>query len=310
MKSRLTLCLCIPSVNRQADLRKALEAASANGGGLIDEVIVVSQRWDVETQNVAREFEALTVLVDEPGLAQAMKAGAAATECQIIAFSDDDAQITKNWAEELLSTYLDLSVAAVGGVDRQIHGSAMRYREKWVGRVTIFGKVSGGHHLATGNTRYVDHLKGANMSFLTSAFRHLDFQTFISGSGAQSRNELIACLLLKKQGYKVALNPRCEVNHFPAKRPPDDLRTGSVAKAFEATFNERMAFRLSGDRRGLSNFAYILFVGYPASPGLMRLRRNNFGLVAASLRGLFWACKTPISVASKRVEQMGCQDGA
>ena len=266
----MRLGLVIPSVGRPEVLTNALTAARRNAPGLSD-LVVVARREDSATVAVAEAHGVRCVLVDEPGLAFAMRAGALECDSDIVAFSDDDAEIRPDWYDRLLDHYQSPDVGAVGGKDAQIDGDPSTVPDNRVGTVTRSGRVVGGHHAAVGVPRDVDHLKGANCSFRRDAFLAWNVQGIIAGSGAQSRNELVVCLGIKALGYRVIYDPLVQVDHYPAVRAKGDDRSGSDAKTYEAAFNESLAFELSQDDRRILNRVMLTVVGYPGCPGALRL---------------------------------------
>jgi glycosyltransferase involved in cell wall biosynthesis len=283
-----SLSVVIPSVGRPESLARALLAAALCSDE-IEEVVVVCRVGDVPTKAVAESFGCVVAEVDVSGLAWAMRKGAEAAGSDVVAFTDDDAEIRKGWASRLLSHYQDRGVGGVGGVDvllsadQRVTASAISQ----AGMVTRLGRVIGGHHLAEGGPRVVDHLKGVNSSFLRREFLKLEFQGVMTGVGAQTRNEFIASLGIKNEGYRLIFDPAAKVDHFPADRAEKDQRGASPEKAYESAFNESLGFRLYWRRRAAINSVFQILFGYRNAPGLARLLRGaRFRDCVAVLRGV------------------------
>jgi len=279
--------LIIPSVGRPEVLAQALTAVRQHAAA-IHEVIVVMRQGDDETLRIAQKYEATAVFVDRPGLAWAMRTGARASAANVIAFTDDDAEITAGWFDRLHAIYQDAGVGAAGGKDVQDDGgAAFSGRAAAIGQIDRWGRVVGGHHVVSGALRSASHLKGANCSFRRSLFVAYDAQSLVAGQGAQAKNELVATLGIKSQGFDVVLDPALIVLHHPAPRLPGDDRTYSVSKAYEASHNELLAFHLAKHPKRWTNAAMITLVGYRHAPGLLRLALGSAPtLVRATLRGV------------------------
>lgn len=282
------LAVIIPSVGRPSSLRRTLQSVARAQAG-IEECIVVARTDDGATQAVANEFDALLVLVEKPGLAWAMKAGAMSSKCDVVAFTDDDAEIPTDWAPRILAHYVDPKVGAVGGRDI-VHGEVGQRRcppQRHIGTIDAVGRVVGGHHLATGKARIVDHIKGVNSSFRRAVFVDLDFQELLHGRGAQSRNEFVASRGIAARGFKLIFDPSIAVDHFPGDRAAGDDRGKAIAKIYESSYNEQLGFRLFSRKRAVRNLFFSLCVGYGHAPGIVRLlRKAGVAEIRATWRGI------------------------
>lgn len=280
------ISLIIPSVGRPESLVRALESVQKFGTQL-SEVIVVHRSDDEATRMVADQFASKPVVVKLPGLAQAMRAGAVAAIGDVVAFMDDDAALTDDWYKEISVPYADPVVGGVGGVDIiDIPDQAGSDRRYDAGTVTRYGRVIGGHHLATGLPRAASHLKGVNCSFRRDLFLQNDFQNLLYGTGAQTRNEFVASMSVVSQGFSLILNPQAKVFHYPEARLGGDDRSVTPKKAYESAFNEQIGFRLYDSARSTSNWAFQILAGYVHAPGLLRLTRGaKLPSVVAVLKG-------------------------
>lgn len=284
----MRIALVIPSVGRAEFLGNALASARALAPDLY-ELIVVAQAHDSATSDVAHSFGAQLVPVERPGLAWAMREGARASSGDVVAFTDDDAELTQDWFERLVSAYEDPRVGGVGGRDRQPEGDAYLGSPGAVGQIDKLGRVVGGHHAATGQTRQVAHLKGVNCSFRRDLFVVYDSQALVAGEGAQVRNELVVCLGISKLGFSIVFDPELVVDHHPAPRQAGDDRHAGARKSYESAHNEVLAFYLARHPLRRRNLAMLTLVGYRHSPGLLRaLIPASRPLVQATLRGA-WA---------------------
>ncbi len=218
----ISVSVVVPTYRRPSDLRRCLTALAAQTH-IPDQTLVVLRTSDSESAAVLTEWDesVTSIRVDEPGVVAALNAGVARVTSTVVAFTDDDAEPHPDWLERLLSHYRECSnVGGVGGRDTQFFPGSDR--EVWnlsgVGRVQLFGRVIGNHHLGRGQSRDVDLLKGANMSYLTSALISPPFDPRLRGRGAQVHNEVGVALGLRRAGWRIVYDPCAVVDHRPGER--------------------------------------------------------------------------------------------
>lgn len=287
----VSIDVIIPSVGRPVELGLAVESVLAARESEseelpVGEVLVVYREFDLRTKRVAESLGAKLVPVSRGGLAHAMRAGAIASTADVVAFMDDDARMRPGWFGQVAAHYTDRQVVGVGGRDLQPRGYPVRIRQSEVGMIDCFGRVFGGHHLAVGPARPVEHLKGVNCSFRRTLFCRLPFQEVVFGQGAQARNEFVASLVVGELGGQLILEPSAVVDHFPAERQDGDER-GDKKKAFEAAFNESLGFHLTAHPRAWRNTIFLIMLGYRYTPGVARIlqRGTSLGAILATIRG-------------------------
>lgn len=275
---KLSLSVIIPSVRRTDALQKAINSVhstkteSVRGGSI--EILVVARADDTKTVILAESLGCKVVQVDRPGQAFAMYQGSRAATGDIVAFMDDDAEVTYNWADALLTRYcLDPCVVGVGGRDNLPAPPLKNVPQAKIGRISRIGRVYGGHDQALGAVRVVDHLKGVNCSFRRRALLNTDIQLRVEGSGAQARNEFCLSLSVSGPGSMLVLDPSVQVNHNPVPRLPGDGRE-AASKAYETAFNETLGFELTRYRSFRTHRLYSLLAGYRTAPGLLRILRG------------------------------------
>jgi FkbM family methyltransferase len=166
------------------------------------------------------------IVVSAEGQVASCNAGVEAAIGDIIAITDDDAVPRPDWLKRIEMHFaIDAQVGAVGGRDWvHLGNDVVGGSERVVGRVQWFGGVVGNHHLGVGPPRFVDALKGANMSFRTSAVRGLRFDQRLLGDGAQVNNDLAFSLAVRRSGWGILYDPRVAVDHYPASRHDADQR--------------------------------------------------------------------------------------
>lgn len=291
--ARLTYTVVIASVGRAEDLRGALQSVATQSVAP-DHTIVVAQRQDTPTQEVARQMGARVVLVSKPGLALAIETGIKGADGDIVAFLDDDARARTDWLARVIETFeADPSLGLLGGRDNVNGDDVSTENVKPIGDV-VRGKIYGNHHLGGGPKRYVLHVKGANMSVRRSAGSQVPISSLVTGSGAQVRNEFILSLGIRRAGYTVAYDPEIQVDHFPAERLGGDERLRvDPSKTFVRRSNEAAALVYAGETRLASAFIIrAVFIGERIAPGLMvllasgRQWRSTLALFGSAMSGI------------------------
>jgi len=207
----------------------------------------------------------------------ALNAGLAHCSGDVVAITDDDAAPRADWLSRIEAHFAaDPELGGVGGRD-WVH-SGLRVDERnsaLVGRVLWFGRAVGNHHIGAGPPRDADFLKGANCAYRTAAIGPIGFDERLRGAGAQVHHEMVACLALKRAGWRIVYDPAIAVDHYPAPRYDRDERNKFDAMATaDAAYNFRLALaELSPRWKRLAAFAWHYLVGTRGAPGVVNLLR-------------------------------------
>ena len=194
------------------------------------QIVVVRQDSDEETARaISNSPVGITeVIVSTAGILTALKAGVAATTEAIIAFTDDDAVARPEWLSVLLTHYEDPTVGGVGGRDVVLTESKPIVASHAVGRISAWGRTTGGHHLGYGPATQVNVLKGVNMSFRRQA---LALPSQLRGNGAQVHNEMYLSIWAAAQGWRLVYDPAALVDHYVGPRFDGDGRDTRSSQA-------------------------------------------------------------------------------
>jgi len=277
----LTITTLIPTYRRTSDLQRCLESLKRQKR-LADQVVLVVRDTDVETWSFLATFDPAPlslkcVTVHQPGQVNALNAGLAVAQGDIIAITDDDAVPHPDWLEQIEKHFIaDEMVGGVGGRDWVYYGSNLQDgAQTQVGKLQWFGRTIGNHHLGCGSAREVDILKGANMSYRRSAIVGLGFDPRLRGTGAQVHNDLSFSLAVKQRGWKLIYDPAVSVDHYPAQRFDEDKRDVFEPAAFlNQVHNETLV--LLGYLPPVRRWTYLIWatlVGTRANFGLVQLIR-------------------------------------
>jgi cellulose synthase/poly-beta-1,6-N-acetylglucosamine synthase-like glycosyltransferase len=239
-----TIGVLIATYQRSEELLRCLGALERQTVPA-DDVIVVAREDDLDTKSslADHEFKTLPVRVITvalPGTVAARNAGLNACWTDVLAIIDDDTSPHADWLSRVMQNFReDRSLGGLGGRDRCFDGHAFDDRsEHVVGKIQWFGRTIGNHHLGVGETREVDVLKGANMSYRAAAFAEVRFDIRLKGKGAQPSEDYCFSVAVKAKGWKLAYDPRAIVDHYASQRAESRLYVGVAAVQDDAEFRE------------------------------------------------------------------------
>lgn len=262
-----TIDLIIPSYSRPESLARALRSATQQELPF-NEIMVVARSGDTATIAVAHDAGVRVVTVDEAGVLAAMSEGVRHSRADVVAFTDDDAEVGPQHSAQILRHFADAhDLGGVGGRDVLMDGGRDRPTTLTtnVGRLTWWGRAVGNHHRGMGAPQDVVSLKGVNAAYRREL---LALPVDLRGSGAQAHFEIAVGTRLRAQGYRLLYDPSLQVRHHPATRHGDDQRARPHHRAiYDSAFNLERAIPRSHMTRRL---LYVLAVGDANAPGVLR----------------------------------------
>lgn len=112
-----TVSLIICTRDRPKQLATCLRAVDALRPPPEDIIVVNNSPSDKATEAVVREFPNVRYLLEpKPGLSAARNAGIAVASSELIAFTDDDVQVTENWISWIKQAFADPGLMAMSGL--------------------------------------------------------------------------------------------------------------------------------------------------------------------------------------------------
>ncbi|MGB5932576.1 MAG: glycosyltransferase family 2 protein [Anaerolineae bacterium] len=155
------------------------------------------------------------------GTPKALNTGARHSQGNILVFTDDDCLAFGDWIGELHTCYQGSDTGGVGGrvipIDNDIFRPLSTRDVLDIGRVCNDGIIASNFDLTSPGVIPVDHLSGANMSFLReSFFRSGGFDLAYTGNAYRFETDF--CLKMARLGHKMLFNPRAIVYHRRASR--------------------------------------------------------------------------------------------
>jgi GT2 family glycosyltransferase len=206
-----------PGHPRRVHLRRCLEALSALDD--VVEVIVVDSASQPPVEEAVASFEDRLsdlhyVYVAEPGLSLARNVGAQAASRELVAFVDDDAAPTPDWARRVVARFARAEIACVGGTCR---AAFERTPPRWLttNLLALAGITSFGRE-ARAVAATADYPFGANIAFRRSALLEVggfDEELGRVGESLLSGEETAVVRRLLAAGHEVWIDPHAVVDH-------------------------------------------------------------------------------------------------
>jgi glycosyltransferase involved in cell wall biosynthesis len=110
----MTVSVVIPAHNEEKYVEECLQSIQ-DQIEKPDEVIVVNNNCTDKTVEIARRFKATIVLEEKQGISHARNAGFNAAKCEIIARTDSDTILPKDWILKIKKAFEDPKLGALSG---------------------------------------------------------------------------------------------------------------------------------------------------------------------------------------------------
>ena len=213
MMSLTSVSVIIPTRGYSENLRAAIASLTQTS---VSEIIVVS-RDATNLGSVCSDERVKLLVAPNAGLSEARNLGISRSSGDIVAFTDDDCTVPRNWLLHALETFRDSKVGVVGGPGVTDPGDS--WRSKCSGAVLStrlgtstsvyrYSAVSD-HPKSAGETQ----LSTCNLFFRKSVLEELGY--FHTGLQTCEENELIE--RIRSVGHLVLYVPTCFVYHH--RRP-------------------------------------------------------------------------------------------
>lgn len=252
-----------------------------------EQVIVVDASPDERTREIVAGFPGVVYLRHElgPGTTpESRDLGLRNAAGDIVAFVDDDIEVSPQWLGRLLRSYDDPAVVAVGGrIVNGAPGELTRGLDR-IGRLLPSGDLTGNFTGDPGRRIEVDHLIGANMSFRRSALLEVGgIHGRYPGPGLCEETDI--ALRQRALGRRIVFDPTAVARHNSAPYRIRGAR-GDLRYDFYGRRNQMdMLIRVYGPRdRVVGRYVATTFrnewrrtkrigktvLGRPAEPGAAR----------------------------------------
>lgn len=265
----------IPTKNSAKYLEKCLRSISELDFPKEElEVIIVDGGSTDGTIEIAKKYGCKVIIENGGTIGYARDLGMRAASGEFVAYTDADCVVDRNWLKELLSRFMDESIAAVGGPnvtpgDDSDFGKAVGDVLELLSRAGaryMFNadRVIEVYHNPTCNSIYrkkaLEEAGGFNYKLITVDDEELDYR-------------------IRKRGYRILFNPRAVVYHY---------RKGSwrsfAKMAYSYGIGRMQAVKLHRDMGKWFHYAAMGFIALiPLLPISPLISRAFFMLVSAAL---------------------------
>jgi len=168
------------------------------------EVIFVDDGSKDKTQEIMKEFPRVRNIVQvNKGLSVARNVGIAASKGEVVAFTDSDCMVDRDWLYFLVHALLSADFAAVGGPNISPPAT------DWIQAVVGAAPGSPSHVLLTDTV--AEHVPGCNMAYHKWALEE------IGGFDPEYRkagDDVDVCWRLMQRGYQIGFSPSAVVWHY------------------------------------------------------------------------------------------------
>jgi len=203
------ISVIVPVLNRERDIGRCLESLLALDYPSF-EIIVVENGSTDQTPEVISRYPVRMVIERKRGAYIARNTGMEMAQGEIIAFTDSDCVVEKDWLKALAGNYIDQRVGGVGGHLLPFKASTM------VEQFLSFGILAIFHSPRKGPVRSDPHrflsgaLGSANMSYRSCVLKELGgFDPNLAFFGG----DYDLCWRVQRAGYAVIYDPEAIVYH-------------------------------------------------------------------------------------------------
>ena len=167
------------------------------------EIIVVNDGSRDATGEIARGYPSVRLIeIPNGGLATARNVGLAAATGDIVAYTDADVRVDRDWLTYLVQPFLTSDVAGVGGPN------VVPADDPWVAQCVARAPGAPTHVML--DDRIAEHVPGCNMAFRKDALLAVDgFNPVYLRAG----DDVDICWRLQARGLKIGFSPAALVWH-------------------------------------------------------------------------------------------------
>lgn len=224
MKTNLTVCVAIPTYNREQVLLDTINYVLRQRQRP-DEILVIDQTPHHEPETAAflqtahNEQTIRWIKQSPPNLNRARNRALWETRCDIIIYIDDDIEPVDGFIAHHLSNYRDPDVVAVAGRTIQARGNTSNENMcPWLRPLKAHHFVLDGQERVEGVAAFI----GANHSVRTETLRQIG--GYDENYVGPLFDESDVALTLWKHGRKIVFDPRAEVFHLQSPSGGTRLR--------------------------------------------------------------------------------------
>ncbi len=213
MQSLPKVSIIIPTLNEAETIGRCLKSISRLNypKNRLETVIVDGNSTD-RTGAIAKKYGCKILTTSKRGRAAACNVGLQKASGTVIAFTDADCEVTKNWLKELVPLLLDEKTASAGGPNIAPEGDG-DFAKKVDAVLAFLSKPGARYGLRSQKPMETFHNSGCNAAYRKDAFK----KTGLFNESLLTCEDEELDFRMKRAGYKIMFNPKAFVYHY--RRP-------------------------------------------------------------------------------------------
>lgn len=312
MEQYPVISIVIPTLNRSTVLREAVISLK-NQTEQRYEIIVIDNGPSVDDtervmlQLASNDSRIIYHKTTKKGDSIARNIGCRIARAPIIMSMDDDWEMTDpdslRYIVDVFEKNKQVGVLSLGNRDLDLERGLNGLRSLWYpvarrihrsGKISRWGRVSTRmYYLPYGGEYYVDHVKGACLSFVAELSSSCGFfPTLYMQDGIGYRSETELCRRIADKGYLIMYSTLITGLHKATPRPKETQSRARTSKAVWQWSKNNMLFTCRNYWSRNTAILFLLYdivVGNFNQPGAIRVLGNKyfmrFELIASSIRG-------------------------
>lgn len=206
------ISVVIPAYNEESTISKCLDSLkNLNYPKELLETIIINDGSIDKTQDIAESYNVTVIKTEGVGPSAARNLGIEHAKGELVAFTDADCIVDKEWINQLLLGFNQDTIIGVGGEQKSPSD------ETWFGKVVqdylkLMGFI-GGYTKSHKKITAVDHNPTCNVIYKKAVFEEVG--GFLKGLWPGEDVEID--YRIKKRGYSLAYNPDAVVFHYRPK---------------------------------------------------------------------------------------------
>lgn len=297
-----TVSIIIPTRDRAVVLEQCLQHISAQGGSLLETIVVDNSVDQQSTQTVVTRFPGTKYIRADPNKrnpASMRNLGIQASRGDILAFIDDDTLVAAGWLRAVAEAFADPDVGGVVG--RVIEADASEVNTTEIGRFSPRGEITMNFNNTIDVPVPVEFLYGCNMAVRREALvAHRMFDPWL----AMAYEDTELGLRLHAMRCHLLFWPAMKATHLRWVRPDKVMRRSENLDLASLYRSCRSLAYLCVSHFGLrSNFARVAFINLPKGalrsfvdqPSVRRLLRMP-AMLAGGITGYAMAAARKLGI--------------
>lgn len=272
----MKMSVIILTYNRSDLLKRCLNSLLVDQTSLPDEVIIVNSGQE-DVYGIIKDYAPAPpikiVKTDNVSLSSNRNIGINASSFELVAFTDDDCEVSHNWVETFRKVYTEENnIGSAGGRVLDVSGDRLSHRLDEI-RMTI------NDYYSKRNAQHCYYFQTSNVCYSREAIRKVNF--FDENITRKSAEDLSIGLKLLLAGYKNKHCPENFVMHYGRTTSTLTKRLFSYGRDLYKVMNYFKGTRLENAYKTNNSIFYLIFsivAGSFREAGRFRKKENFFSM--------------------------------